>query len=150
VLRVCRVLTVTVILLPNPQYKLESVIVDFFHSIYDDKPSEGRWDHYKQACEGTPTEAVAQAPLTTDGPLPDTHSLSHSLALMCGAASIKLLAMMTVAANNEALLSQFLPEMNKVVDGMLTSAAYEEGHEGEEPMPVRAPPRGASSQLSLI
>jgi hypothetical protein len=58
---------------------------------------------------------------------------------MCGAASIKLLAMMTVAANNEALLSQFLPEMNKVVDGMLASVAYEEGHEGEEPMPVRAP-----------
>jgi hypothetical protein len=51
-------------------------------------------------------------------------------------ASIKLLAMMTVAANNEALLSQFLPEMNKVVDGMLSSIVYEEGHEGEEPMQV--------------
>jgi hypothetical protein len=59
---VCRVLTVTVILLPNPQYKLESVIVDFFHSIYDDKPSEGRWDNYKQACEGTPTETKWLSP----------------------------------------------------------------------------------------
>jgi hypothetical protein len=69
---------------------------------------------------------------------------------MCGAASIKLLAMMTVAANNEALLSQFLPEMNKVVDGMLASVAYEEGHEGEEPMPVRAPGQARNFRFFLI
>lgn len=49
---IARLVVQLLIMFIGLQYKLEAVIVDFFHSIYDDKPSEARWNNYKTACEG--------------------------------------------------------------------------------------------------